>query len=160
MGVPGKDFPRVHIKQEPGIQSGATVRTHALWRWCSTSALSFLPSLKGLTGRRYRYRLVHLRLLWAFWKPRARSFFRISHMGAGVQIFGLSSTAFPGVSVGSWIDSRAVRTGTIAHEMPAPKQQLYPPCFRTNPISQHLNCKAKMPAPVAVHYEGENLKTF
>ena len=47
-------------------------------------------------------------------RSEARSLFRISHVGAGSQSFGPSSTAFPGPQAGSWKGSGAagIRTGT------------------------------------------------
>ena len=38
---------------------------------------------------------------WADLKPGARNFFQVSHVGAGFQGFGLSSTAFPGHKQGA-----------------------------------------------------------
>lgn len=51
---------------------------------------------------------------WAEQEPRATSFLRVSHVGAGIQALRPFSTVFPGALAGSWLESGQLGPGVVA----------------------------------------------
>lgn len=69
---------------------------------------------------------------WAGLKPRTRSFFQVSQIGAGVQAWGLPLLlSLPGTVTESWIEIRAIRTQIGIHMGCQCYRQQLCPCATT-----------------------------